>query len=78
MGRFMGSGKGNQSIESKGNIRIAESSQNDTALCLLEWIDAVHLKYVGRMVLADKPCYETRTNKYGEKEKKVIFKLKRA
>ena len=75
---FMGSGKGDQSIESKGNVRIAESKENDTALCLFEWIDAINLKYVGRMVLIEKPYYETKKNKYGEKEKKVIFKLKKA
>lgn len=74
----MGSGKGDQSIESKGNIRIAESSKNDTALCLLEWLDAVNLKYVGRMILTEVPYYETRKNKYGEKEKKVLFNLKKA
>ena len=76
--RFMGSGKSDQSIESKGNIRIAESSKNDTALCLFEWLDAVNLKYVGRMILTEAPYYETRKNKYGEKEKKVLFNLKKA
>lgn len=73
---YMGAGKGNQSVNSKSNIRIAEAKKNDTAICLFEWVDSINCKYVGRMILAKQPYYETRRNKYGEKEQKVIFPLK--
>ena len=76
--RFMGSGKGNQSATSSTNKRITDSSLNGTALCLFEWVDSIHLKYIGRMVLAGEPYYELRKSVVGDDERKVIFPLKKA
>ena len=74
--KYMGSGKGDQSVKRMGNARLANSTENDTAVYLFEWADAVNLRFIGRMVLAGEPYYENRKNKYGENEKKVFFPLK--
>lgn len=74
---YMGCGKGNQSVEKMGNARLAKATENDTAVYLFEWVDATSCRFVGRMVLSDKPYYENRKNKYGEVEKKVFFPLKK-
>ena len=74
---FMGSGKGDQSADTRTNQRLAMSQENDTAVCLFERIGMENCRYMGRMVLAGKPYYEYREGKDG-KERKVFFLLKRA
>ena len=75
---FMGSGKGNQSVESGWNRRLADSEKEETAVCLFEWVDSMRLKFVGRMILSQKPIIKKFINKYGNAEDKVVFYLKRA
>ena len=75
---FMGSGKGDQNLDSGWNRRLADADKNDTAVCVFEWQDSMMLKYVGRMILAQTPQIKKFTNKFGTKEDKVIFYLKQA
>lgn len=75
--RYMGCGKGNQSIDKMGNKRLAESTNNDTTVLLFEWVDNSSCRFVGTMVLAGAPYYETKYNNLGEEERKIIFPLKR-
>lgn len=75
---FMGSGKGNQSIELGLNRRLADSEKKDTAVCLFEWVDSMSLKFVGRMILSQEPIIKKFNNKYGNAEDKVVFYLERA
>lgn len=73
---FMGSGKGNQSVESGCNRRLTYSEKNNTAIYLFEWINSINLKYIGRMNLCKKPEKKIFTNKFGNGEEKVIFYLR--
>ncbi len=75
---FMGSGKGDQNLNSGWNKRLTDSEENETAICVFEWLDSMKLKYVGRMTLAQKPAIKKFENKFGNKEDKVIFYLKLA
>ncbi|QUA52188.1 hypothetical protein [Aristaeella lactis] len=74
--KYMGSGKGNQSIYKQGNIKLAEATKNNTDIFLFEWLDMYQCRYIGRMILDNEPYYEMHQNKYGEMERKVIFPLK--
>ena len=74
--KYMGSGKGNQSIERGGNKQLAQSNEKDVCVLLFEWVDSINCKYIGPMVLVDEPYYENIKNKYGEKERKVFFNLR--
>ena len=75
---YMGSGKGNQSIDRMVHQRIIHAAEKDTAICLFEWIDNENCKYIGRMVLAEKARIEKRKSVCGDDEDKVIFLLKKA
>ncbi len=74
---YMGSGKGNQSLDRLVHQRIIEADENDTAICLFEWLDNENCKYVGRMVLVEARI-EKRETVCGDYEDKAIFLLKRA
>ena len=74
---FMGSGRGDQSIDKKTNRRLTYSRENETAVFLFEWMCDGDLKYLGRMVLDDKPRTESAQNKYGETETRIIYRLRK-
>ncbi len=70
---YMGSGKGNQSVEKLVHQRMIHAAEKDTAICLFEWVDNEKCKYVGRMVLTENARIEKRKNVCGDDEDKVIF-----
>lgn len=76
--QYMGCGKGNQSADAMANARLTKANENNTAIFLIEWVDDMRCKYLGKMHLIDEPEYKTRINSVGEKERKVFFYLKEA
>jgi 5-methylcytosine-specific restriction protein A len=75
--QFMGSGKGNQSLDRGYNQRLAKSNSTNTDIYLFEWVDTINCKYVSKMKLIEKPFEKNIIGKNGEKETKVIFLLKK-
>ncbi len=75
--KYMGSGKGNQSLDRMVNKRLANSIQNNTEIYLFKWVDSERCKFIGKMCLAGDPYYEMWETEDGDKERKVIFPLKK-
>lgn len=70
--------KGNQSLSFFQNKTLAESPTNDVKVHLFEVFERKKYTYIGQMVLADEPFFESQPDEAGKIRSVCVFPLKMA
>jgi hypothetical protein len=73
---FMGSGKGNQSVDSRFNKRLFNAQRDNTDIFVFKSVDTFNCEYLGQVVVDKEPTISKVKGLDNEIEKKVIFHLK--
>ena len=74
--KYMGTGKGDQTLDNIRNYRLAMANENNTAIYLFKWVGEDKCRYLGQVKLVEAPAFEKRINEVGEEETKIFYKLK--